>query len=78
MNRFGAYAAIDTLKEISKERKQIRRKLCRFIRDNIDNKKFTDYWLQRKSDGRYLSDLSDSQLIHYVENICEVLGGQKD
>ena len=73
MNSHEMFHEIDILEKASKERKQLRRKFCRFIRDNIDNKKFTDYWLQRKSDGRYLSDLSDSQLIHYVKDICKVL-----
>ncbi len=73
MNKHEVFREIDVLEKVSKERKQIRRRLCRFIRDNIGKGKITDYWLQRKSDRRYLSDLTDRLLIDSVKEICKVL-----
>lgn len=73
MNKYEMLRAIDIFKIVSKERKQMRRKLCRFIRENMNKGKYTDFWLQRKCDRNYLGDLTDPQLIYYVESICEVL-----
>ena len=73
MNRYAAFGLVDTLKEISKERKRIRRSLCRFIRENINNCCHGMDWLKRKSDRRYLGDLTDFQLTFYTKFICEGL-----
>lgn len=73
MNKHEALHVTEIFKEISKERKQIRRKLCRFIRENIDNCCHGMDWLKRKSDRHFLGDLSDSQLEYYTKLICEGL-----
>ena len=73
MNKHEVLHIIDTLKEVAKERKQIRRKLCRFIRENVNKGKLIDDWLKRKSDKNYLGDLSDSQLEYYSKLIYKNL-----
>ena len=52
---------------IRKERLRVRRKLCKFLRDNRGFVR--DSWLQRKIDLRYLGDLTDSQLVRSVNKI---------
>jgi hypothetical protein len=74
MNKHEALHIVVVFKEISKERKRIRRRLCRFIRENINNCCHEMDWLKSKSDRRYLGDLSDSQLEFYTKLICEGLG----
>ena len=73
MNRQEALHVASIFKEVSKDRKRIRRKLCRFIRHNVDNCCHGMDWLKRKSDRRYLGDLTDSQLVFYTKFICEGL-----
>ena len=65
---------VENLNVIIKMRKRIRRKLCKYLRDNeivFEN----DKWINRKIKLKYLGDLSDDQLIHYVNHIKENKNG---
>ena len=61
---------VENLNVIIKMRKRIRRKLCKYLRDNeivFEN----DKWITRKIELRYLGDLSDDQLMYYVNHVKE-------
>jgi len=73
VNKLEALDIVNILKVVSKERKQARIKLCRFIRENVDNCCQEFDWLKRKSDRRHLGDLSDSELEYYTELMCKNL-----
>ena len=64
----------ENLKVMMKIRTRIRRKLCKYLRDNevvFEN----DKWINRKIKLRYLGDLSDDQLIYYVKYVGENKNG---
>lgn len=59
---------IENLERIKEERFQLRRKLFKYLRENIDNidERFTSYhlnWLKRKMRLNYMSDINDTKLI---------------
>jgi hypothetical protein len=56
-----------SLRESSKQRRRIRRKLLKFIRENAEVFR-RDYWMLRKIRGNYLSDLSDQKIIEYCNH----------
>jgi hypothetical protein len=60
------------LEYIRKERLRVRRKLCKFLRDNRGL--VQEAWLQRKIDLRYLGDLTDPQLVRSVNKILRRKG----
>lgn len=66
---------IEKLEHFGNERRRVRRKLCSIIREHqevfVSNR-----WLARKIHGRYLGDLSDSELVFYAKELDAKLSGE--
>ena len=60
----------ENLERHSKERKRIRRKLCKYLRDNRQH--LIDPWIKRKVDYYYMSDVSDAKLLYYVNIVRRI------
>ena len=55
------------LEVYSKERRKIRRRLCKYLRDH--QREVVDGWVKRKISNKYLGDLTDRSLIHHVKKV---------
>lgn len=58
----------ERLTEIRLQRIRIRREAFKLLRKNRDLLK-KDYWLMRKMDNNYLSDISDLALIGHLQKL---------
>jgi hypothetical protein len=59
---------VHLLAKSSYVRKQSRRKLCKYLRENSSFLK-DDYWITRKIRCGYLGDLSDKKLLAYIDQV---------
>jgi len=61
---------IESLEKCSKDRKLVRRRICKYLRDNQSYLKragWNDGWILGKIEGGYLGDLTDASLIDYAK-----------
>lgn len=73
MTNFDISGLLEGLENTSEQRRRIRRKLFKFVRDYYSSSEYEDFGLERRMSFNYLSDYSDGGLLEICKGIYDRL-----